>query len=166
MPPLHLLDVPFGVLSAVADDHEPEPERSLDLRLVATDLLAPAPEDLVLVTHEVEVSARVPGVRVLRHRVQRLLLAVATDEDRQVLLQWWRVVADVRRPIQRSSGRGFLAVQHRTHDLDGLVEPVEPLPEPGTEVDAVRFMLAPEPRTADAEDGAPVAHVVERRDEL
>ena len=70
----------------VADDHQAEAERPLDLRLVAADLVAPPPQDLVLVADELDVPAGVPGVGVLGDRVQRLLLAVAADQDRQVRL--------------------------------------------------------------------------------
>ena len=71
-----------------------------------------------------------------------------------------------RRVIARASGRGRLAVEHRPHQLDRFVEPVEPLAEPGPEVDPVRLVLPLEPGPADPEDRASGAHVVERRDHL
>ena len=80
----------------VADDQQAQAERPLDLGLVAADPLAPLAEDLVLVADELEVAAGVPDVGVAGDRGERLLLAVAADQDRQPRLDRRRVVADAR----------------------------------------------------------------------
>jgi len=54
-----------------------------------------------------------------------------------------------------------LPVEEAADDPDGLVQPVQPLPEAGSEVDPERLVLAGEPRPAEAEDRPSAAHVVE-----
>ena len=58
-------------------DGDLDAERELDLADVAPDGVAVALEDLDLVGHDVERAHRVPHVRVLGHRPQRLLLAAS-----------------------------------------------------------------------------------------
>ena len=106
-------------------------------------------------------------VGVAGDRGQRLLLAVAADQDRQPWLDRRRVVADA--PPRDSAGRAPSPVpsrQHVAHELGRLVEPVEPLAEARPELDPEGLVLALEPGAADAEDRPPVAHVVERRRQL
>ena len=52
------------------------------------------------------------------------------------------------------------------HELDGLVETVQPVADARPEVDAERGVLGLEPGAADPEDGAPARQVVEGRDLL
>src|SRR5919198_1237448 len=166
MAPLHLLDVALRVAGIVTDDHEPQTERPLDLRLVSSDLLAPAAEDGVLVSHELDVAGGVPCVGVLRDGVQGLLLAVATDEDREVLLHRSRIVAYLGSLIAGPARGGLPGGKHLFQEVDGLVEPVQPLTEARTELDPVGLVLALEPGATNTEDRPAVAHVIERRDDL
>src|SRR5919198_1101591 len=148
MAPLHLLDVALRVAGIVTDDDEPQTERPLDLRLIPSDLLAPAAEDSVLVSHELDVAGGVPCVGVFRDGVQGLLLAVATDEDREVLLHRSWIVAHLGGLIARPARGALATVEHLFHKVDGLVEPVEPLTEARTELDPVGLVLALEPGAA------------------
>jgi hypothetical protein len=56
-------------------------------------------------------------------------------------------------------------LDHRQDDLQRLVEPVEPVGE-GAELEAQLVVLELEPAGADAEDRAPPADDIERRDDL
>ena len=62
-----------------------------------------------------------------------------------------RVVQHVLRRVDRAAGGGRPAGQHRPHQLDRLVEPVEALAEPRAEVDPERGVLGLEPGAADPE---------------
>ena len=98
--------------------------------------------------------------------MEGLLLAVAADQDGQLLLEGRRVVADVLRLVSRTACGRVHPVQHLAHEIDGLVEPVEPLAETRAEINPVGLVLPPEPGAPDAKDGAAPADVIKRRDHL
>src|SRR5262249_17317642 len=150
------------VLDRVANDDAATLERPLDLRLVAADLLAPAAKHLVLLSDALDAAARVPRVGVLRDGVERLPLARAADQDRQALLEGRRIVPDALRAVEAATGARLLLVEHPMHQLDRLVEPVEPLARALAERDPEGRVLGLEPRAADAEVGAAARNVVER----
>jgi hypothetical protein len=134
--------------------------------VIPTDLVAPAAQDLVLAAHPLDRAPDVPHVGVAGDRPQRLLLAAATDQDRQPLLDGRRIVAQVAHRVVLAARGGRTPVEHGADDLDRLVEPVEPLPEPRPEVDPVRGVLGLEPGATDAEDRPAAAQVVEGGGEL
>ena len=73
----------------------PEAHAQLDLGRVAADLLAVAAQDLDLVSGGSGIDVGdVPHVGVAGDGPQRLLLAAAADDDREMGLDGWRVVAD------------------------------------------------------------------------
>ena len=92
--------------------------------------------------------------RRIRDRPEGLLLAAAADHDRQVALDRQGSVAQVvELVVPAGRRRDGLAVEQVAARGHRLVQPVEPLPEPGPEVDAVRRVLRsiqapPRPRIA------------------
>ncbi len=114
----------------------------------------------------VEAAHRVPLVAVLRQRPERLLGPAAADHDRQARLHRPRGHQRILHRVHGAVVRDELPVQQPAQEHRGLVEAVQPLAEPGPEVDAERLVLALEPGAAEAEDGAPAGEMVERRGEL
>ena len=72
-----------AVLVCRADDHAGHP-RARDLRRIAPDVLAVAVEHAHQVPRALDVAEQVAAVPVLRDEPQRLALAAAADEDRDV----------------------------------------------------------------------------------
>src|SRR4029078_3520373 len=60
----------------------------------------------------------------------------------------------------------FLPVEQRPDRRDGLVQPVQALPDAGPELNAVGLVLQLHPCPTDAEDRPPTARVIDRRDRL
>jgi hypothetical protein len=124
-------------------------------------------EDLVLSRDRLGQPEHVPHVGVLGDDPERLLLAPSPDHDRQPRLDRQRIdpqpvegVAATRR------ARHLAPVEQRADRRGRLGEPVEALPEAGPEVEPEGRVLRLEPRAADAQDRAPIAHVVDRRERL
>ena len=142
-----------GGLGRGVPDHHPEVARPLDLGLVAPDVGAVRAEDPVELGEIVRRAEAVPHVGVAGDRAQRLRPSIAADHDREVALERERRVAQLaeRVPGPRSRRDGP-AVQQRSAGRDRLLEPVEPLPEPGAELDPVRRVLLVHPGPAEAED--------------
>src|SRR5439155_6762279 len=85
---------PVGLGLAVANrclDSEGE----FDRRRIATDVLAVLAEHLNLVAHQLERAHRVPQIGVASDRPESLLLARPPDHDREVRLDWRRLMAQV-----------------------------------------------------------------------
>ena len=141
----------------------PDADGSLDLRLVAADLLAVAAQDLVLALHALEAAADVAGVGVLRNGPQRPPLPAAADEDRQVLLDREREVQRVVRVVEASSRTGASPSSMPRMIWTASSSQRSRSPGEPPELDAEAVVLGLEPGAADAEDRASVADVVERR---
>ena len=94
---------------------------------------------------------------------ERLPLAAAADQDRQVLLHGRRVVQHVLRVVEAAARGRRRRRGACSHQLDRLVEPVQPLAEARAELDPEGRVLGLEPGAADPEVHAAAAHVVERR---
>src|SRR5581483_6285945 len=107
---------------------ETEMRRRRDLGRVASDVLAVAAQDVVLLAEDVDAAARdVPVLRPSRHRAQRPLLAATADHDRRVrLLHGLRLAVRLGEPVVRTREVGLLLRQELDEDLDGFVEHVEP----------------------------------------
>src|SRR4051794_37420417 len=71
-----------GRLARVADDHDPEARRPLDLGRVPTHRLAVAEEDLLLPADLVDPAADVVRVGIPRDQLEGHLLATAPDQER------------------------------------------------------------------------------------
>ena len=155
-----LEDAPrFGGI--VADDAGAGADGSLDLRLVAADLLAVPAQDLVLALDALEAAADVAGVGVARNGPQRPLRTSAANQDREALLDRRRVVPDRLSPVVLLAGRA-LAVEHAAHDADRLIQPAQALARRAAELDPERAVLGLEPGAADAQHRPAAADVVER----
>ena len=114
----------------------------------------------------VERPGRVPRVGEPGDGPERLLRAGAADQDRQVALDGPRQDDRVVERVGRPDVVDGLAVEQPADEPDRLVEPVEPLPDAGPEVDPERVVLALEPGAADPEDRPAVADVIEGRRQL
>ena len=69
-------------------------------------------------------------------------------------------------PVARARVGHLLAVQQRTDDLEGLLQPVQPLPEAAPELDPEGRVLADVPAAAQPQDGPTAADVVDGGDRL
>jgi len=124
-------------------------------------------QDLVLPGERLWCPERVPDVGVLRDDPEGLPLATAADHHRQVPLD--RPGQDpqvIERVATAGWARDLLAVKQRSRGRRRLAEPVEPLAEPGPEVQPEGSVLPLEPGAADAHDRPSAADVVDRGEAL
>ena len=154
----------------VADDHQPQAERALDLGLVAADLAAPAPQDLVLVARRTRCRRRCST----RRRTRRPCRSVFFSPSPPIRIgepcsgPGGGSLRTSQRVIDAGRARvAGLAVEHRR----ASARPPRPASRaarrsPSPELDPERLVLALEPGAADAEDRPSAAHVVERGDHL
>jgi hypothetical protein len=120
-------------------------------------------QDRVLVGDRFRCPEHVPDIRELGDNPQRLSFPTTADHDRQVVLHGpWGDAERIEVVASAGLARHLAAVEERPDGLDRFGEPVESLPEPGSEIEAERRVLVLEPRTADAEDRAPAADVIDR----
>ncbi len=108
----------------------------------------------------------VPQVGVPRGRPERLGRPRAADQDRQARLDGSWLADGVAHRVEAALVGHRLAVEQPADEPDRLVKPVQPLAEPGAEVDAEGVVLALEPATADPQDHPTVRQVVQGRGEL
>src|SRR4051794_32253437 len=109
-------------------------DRPLDLAGVAADVGAVLGQDLLLADEGLEIAERVPDVAVLGDQAQRLLLATATDQHRDLA---------GRRRVQLGPAR---------LDAGQVVAQLVEAATRGAEVVAVLGVVLLEPARADAED--------------
>ena len=116
----------------------------------------------------VQGACGVPGVGPLGDGPEGLLRARSADQDRQVRLDRARLAEGVAERVEAAGVVEPLAVEEAAQEHDRLVEPIEPLAEPGAPglVEPERVMLALEPGAADPEHGSSGADVVEGRCQL
>src|SRR5829696_1065547 len=148
----HPLELGHGLVVGRCDDERPEP-RLHDGGRVPPHVGAVAGEDLELVGQLVLGGDDVAGVGVLGHQPERHPLAGSADED------GWPAGRD--RPghvegtldavVLPGVGRGVLG-EHGLADVQGVDEPLEPLPQ-RREVEVVAPVLLLVPGRADAEEG-------------
>ncbi len=143
------------------DGHGP-----LDRLEGAADLRAALAQDLAGLGDALRRAVGVPQVRVARGRPERLGRARPADEDREASLDRARLADRVVHPVEAALVRDPLPVEQPPDQADRLVEPVEPLAEPRTEIDPERVVLALEPAATEPEDEAPVREMVDGRREL
>jgi hypothetical protein len=149
----NLADERARVALGAADHDHAWQEGPLDLVAVASNLLAPTAQYVVLVADLLDGAAHVPHVRVAGDGSQSLSLASAADQYRQPLLHGRRLVHDLTRRVEARPARP-LALEHPAHDPHRLVQPVEAFADAPAEIKPVATVLELEPRPADAEDGA------------
>src|ERR1035437_5574220 len=160
------LEDPLRLRARVADDHDSDAGRALDLVGVASDFLAMAKQDLLLCLDRLEAVAQVVGVGELRYEPQRDLLAATADEDRQVRLYGTRLVSHML-GVVAVAGRGRrLPREHPAHDRQRLREPAKPFRWPVPEFEAEVAGLVLVPGSPDAEVGPAAADVVQGRRHL
>ena len=124
-------------------------------------------EDRLLAPHAVDAAADVVGVGVAGHQLERDLLAAATDEQGQPLLDRRRVVADVlrrRSAVPAAVGRSPWSIPRMIGSASPSQRSRSGGPDPEREPE--RRVLLLEPGRADAEDGPAAGDVVERRGHL
>jgi hypothetical protein len=152
-----------GPVAVLVDDQR-RGEAGLQRRRIPAGLGAPRPHrghlprQLGSGADDVEVVG-VPG-----GEGERLLLAPATDQQRQVLPEPGLVDGTLGAEPASLDSRPRPA-QHRDDDAERLLEPAETLGD-GTELVAVLAVFLLMPAGADAEHGAPLADHVERGDHL
>ena len=133
-----------------------------DLGRITAELLAVRLQHAELVPSRLLVPEQVAAVSVLSDHPQRLALAAAADENRDVAAdRLGIVVGAVHVEMCAVEGRALLR-EHQAADLQRVLEPLEAFLE-RREVEPVREVLVLEPGGADAEPGAAAGDDVERR---
>ena len=132
---------------------------------VAPDVLAVLPEHAEQVPRTLGVAEEVAAVGVLGDHPQRLALAAAADEDRDVAAQRLRVVVGARDRVVGARDRRLLLGEHRARDPQVVLEALEALLQRRERV-AVGVVLGLEPARADPVERTPAGDDVERRRDL
>ena len=146
-------------------DRDLDHRRLGDLRRVAADGVAVAAEDAEQVLRALGVAEQVAAVRVLGDHPQRLALAAAADEDRDVAAQRLGVVVGAADRVVVARHRRALLGEHRARDPQVVLQPLEALLQRRERI-PVRLVLGLEPARADAVDRAAARDDVERRGDL
>src|SRR6266576_112787 len=134
----------------------------LDLARVTADVLAVLPQHRELLRNLLGGAPSVPHVGVARSRAQRALLASATDQYRQPLLDRAHQDFGILEVIELAVERDPLAVHELANDLRRLRKTIGAFAW-RAEIDSVRVVLESIPGGADPEDRASARDVVERR---
>ena len=122
-------------------------------------------EDAHQVADVIGSAEDVAGVGVLGDEAERLPLAAAADEDRDVAADRPRVVVRAVDPVVRALDGRLLLREHRARDAERVLEQLEAHLQ-RREVEAVGAVLALEPGGAERVDRAAAGEDVQRRRDL
>src|SRR5256885_10197901 len=134
----------------------------LDLARVTADVLAVLPQHRELLRNLLGGAPSVPHVGVARSRAQRALLASATDQYGQPLLDRAHQDFGILEVVELAVERDPLSVHELANDLRRLGKTIGPFAW-RAEIDSIRVVLESIPGGADSEDRASPGDVVECR---
>src|SRR5664279_4526294 len=141
------------------------PRSTLSSSSAASDVYKRQLQDAEQVLRPVGIAEQVASVGVPRDEAQRLALAAAADQDRDVAADRLGVVEGAGGAEVLAGERRLLVGEHRARDLQRLLQTLEALLE-RRELEPVGGVFVLEPARADPVPRAAAGNHVERRGDL